>query len=130
MSCEKFECGYDKFALIEIGNAGAGCTYYLFDKKIEDDIIHEQQSLSNPNGYRLYGETSKLGQWDYVMIGHDGHYKNMAISAYFLCWPNSNMTKVRLHIYFNYTVASTGERREEVWEVDFGQKPYEDRRDK
>lgn len=128
IGCGDFERGYDKFSLRTIGSQGVGWTYYAFEKNIDDDIIVELKSAKYPNGYELYGEGCSLGQWEYVLIGHNGNFINMYIDAKFLCKPNESMGDTKLNIYFNYTVASTGERKEEVWEVDFGQKPYEDKR--
>lgn len=131
VGCTKdFEYGSDKFYLEEVGTYGKLVPRYSFVKKIDSDMILEPYDRFDcPQGYRLYGD-SLSGHWDYMGI----HNKDLSegdspeIHARFVCYSEEGMGDAKLNIYFNYTVASTGERVEEVWEVDFGQKPYKDKR--
>ena len=127
-SVPEFEYDYDKFYLSDISENAVGLPTYVFLKKIYNDFVDEKQSVKNPEGYRLYGDTMQIGQWDYLGIGYDSYSGEKEILAQFICFSQDGMGDTKLNIYFNYTVASTGERKEEVWEVDFGQKPYEDKR--
>ena len=133
MGCTKeFEYGYDKFYLEEVGTYGKLVPRYSFIKKIDSDIMFEPYDGFNcPQGYELYGD-SLFGHWDYIGIQNrnlrDGD--SPVIRARFVCNSKDGMGDVKLNIYFNYTVASTGERKEEVWELDFGQEPFEDKRGK
>lgn len=144
MGCREFEYGYDKFYLEEVGTYGGSTPIYYFVKKIDSDIIFEPYDRFDcPQGYRLYGDSCPQGKpfdeaillsgnWDYLSI----HNKDLSdgdspiIRARFICYSKEGMGDTKLDIYFNYTVASTGERKEEVWEVDFGQEPFEDKREK
>ncbi len=129
LNVNEFEYGYDKFYLYSVGTYGKSVPRYSFRKKIDADMIFEPYSLKEPTGYELRGYT-KNGHWDYLAI-QETNMKGVfepAIAARYVCYSKEGMGDTKLNIYFNYTVASTGERVEEVWEVDFGQKPYKDDR--
>lgn len=132
VGCKKeFVYGSDKFYLEEVGTYGKLVPRYSFRKKIDPDMIFELYSLKNPNGYQFYGGTDSLGHWEDLSIGNDAptyEKTDPYLHATFVCYSKEGMGDAKLNIYFNYTVASTGERVEEVWEVDFGQKPYKDKR--
>ena len=128
LNLNEFEYGYDKFYLYSVGTHGR----YSFRKKIDADMIFEPYARFDcPQGYKLYGD-SLSGHWDYLDIQNENlnDGDSPLICARFVCYSEEGMGDAKLNIYFNYTVASTGERVEEVWEVDFGQKPYKDDREK
>lgn len=131
LNLNEFEYGDDKFYLYSVGTYGKSVPRYSFVKKIDADMIFEPYSLREPTGYELRGCT-KNGHWDFFDIqnenSNDGD--SPVIRARYVCYSKEGMGDTKLNIYFNYTVASTGERVEEVWEVDFGQKPYKDDREK
>lgn len=134
---KEFEYGSDKFSLELILEGGLNTTWYYFRKRIDQDMIIEPKSRENADGYELKGDTNGLGRWDlsildkadeaYEYVSPSDRKPDPYISASF-CSFTKDMGDTKLNIYFNYTVASTGERVEEVWEVDFGQKPYKDKR--
>lgn len=128
--CGDFQRSYDEFKLREINSNPSGYPHYIFEKNIDPDMVFEQQSAKYPDGYRLYGDTQN-GQWNDFSFGSTAGYGlDGWITAVYACFSKEGMGDAKLNIYFNYTVASTGERKEEVWEVDFGQEPFEDRREK
>lgn len=134
IGCTKeFEYGSDKFYLETIATGGQKSTWYYFKKKVESDMIFELLSKEEPNGYELSGESYINGFWGSLTVVHPMNsqlqYDDPYISVGF-CSYYGSMGNTKLNIYFNYTVASTGERKEEVWEVDFGQEPFEDKREK
>lgn len=124
--CKEFKFGDDKFYLEYIYEGGESSTWYSFYKKIDKDMIMEPLSDAQPDGYKLEGKFHIMGFWG--SIGIFDKEKSPYICAAFCCFYKVGMGKEVSEIYFNYTVASTGERKEEVWEVDFGQKPFEDKR--
>lgn len=94
-------------------------------------MIMSHISDKEPNGYDLKGQSHVMGFWGAIhILDFDDNNQDidLYISASFCCYSKEGMGDTKLNIYFNYTVASTGERKEEVWEVDFGQEPYEDKR--
>ena len=124
---KKFEYGSDKFSLESIVDGGLNSTWYYFKKTIDKDTILESKSQNAADGYELKGDTNMLGRWDiYILDKEAAPY----ICANFCCYSSADMGDTKLNIYFNYTVASTGERKEEVWQLDFGQEPFEDKRGK
>lgn len=125
---KEFEYGNDKFYLKFIQTGGRNSTWYSFRKKIDKDIIMEPLSDTVPNGYELIGQPHMMGF--YGSMGIVDEEKDPYIDISFCCYYKDGMGDVKLNIYFNYTVASTGERKEEVWELDFGQEPFEDKRGK
>ena len=141
VGCTKdFEYSSDKFYLESIVDGSLNTTWYYFRKKIDEDIILESKSKNDKDGYELNGDTNLLGRWDmFIADKADESYEYVPpsdrkpepyISAGFCCFSKEGMGDAKLNIYFNYTVKSTGERKEEVWEVDFGQKPFKDERKK
>ena len=127
VGCTKdFEYSYDKFYLESIQVGGQNSTWYSFYKKIDKDMIMEPLSDRKSDGYELEGQSHIMGFWG--SIGIFNEEQEPYICASFCCYYKIGMGKEVSNIYFNYTVASTGERVEEVWEVDFGQKPYKDDR--
>lgn len=125
LGCGEFEFGSDKFYLESINYGGGDSTWYYFKKKIDKDIIFERQSENETDGYEIKGQPDIMGFWWLSILDIE---TDPYISADFCCIYKVGMPADKLNIYFNYTVASTGERKEEVWEVDFGQTPYEDKR--
>jgi len=124
VGCTKdFEYGSDKFSLECILEGGLNTTWYYFRKKIDTDMIMEPKSQDNAEGYELIGQPTVQGFWDVFISDKETEpYISAGFCGYY------SMGDAKLNIYFNYTVASTGERKEEIWEVDFGQEPYEDKR--
>lgn len=128
VGCKKeFEYSYDKFCLKSVGTYGKICPRYTFIKRVYADMVFEDYAIANPNGYELYGETQN-GHWEHLSVGPLNRLNDPEILACYVCYSEEGMGDTKLNIYFNYTVASTGERKEEVWEVDFSQEPYEDKR--
>lgn len=126
VSCGQFQYGADKFYLEMIASGGMNTTWYYFRKQIDSDIILEPKSNNEKDGYELSGDNFVgLGHFDNIHIEN----KDSApyISAAFCCYYNG-VGDSPINIYFNYTVKSTGERKEETWKLDFKQEPFEDKR--
>lgn len=126
VGCTKdFEFGSDKFYLEKILDGGQNSVWYYFCKKVDSDMVMDLLSDSNPYGYELV-TSHIMGYIGNITI--EDKNKDPYISVGFCCYYKAGMGKEKVKVQFNYTVKSTMERKEEVWELDFGQEPHEDLR--
>lgn len=127
IGCTKpFEFGSDKFYLESIMNGGQNSTWYYFCKKIDSDMIMEHISDTVVEGYDVQ-TTNIMGRIGFVSIEKQDEDPYLYVG--FCCFYKSGMGSNKADIIFKYTVKSTMERKEEIWELDFSQKPYKDLRE-